>query len=131
MATGRRGFEGPTAVIAHEAILQRTPTSAHELASHVPRSLEAVISRALEKDRMHRYQSVSEIRKDLMQIQREINPRRRILRYSFVAAMLLLLVGLGAWRDWQGRNNGNGSSLGSLGFIRLDNQTGDVFFCPG
>jgi len=43
MATGRRAFEGPTAAMVHEAILQRTPTSAHELASHVPRSLEAVI----------------------------------------------------------------------------------------
>ncbi len=85
MATGRRAFEGPTAAIVHEAILHRTPTSAHELASHVPRSLEAVISRTLEKDRTRRHQSASEIRKDLMQIQREINPRRRFLRYSRIS----------------------------------------------
>jgi len=45
------------------AILHRTPTSAHELASRVPRSVEAVISRALEKDRTRRYQSASEIAK--------------------------------------------------------------------
>src|SRR5260370_13237250 len=105
MATGRRAFEGPTAAIVHEAILHRTPTSAHELASHVPRSLEAVISRTLEKDRTRRYQSASEIRKDLMQIQREINPRPPFLPYSFAAARFLVLVGLGAWGDLQGPNN--------------------------
>src|SRR6266446_5991011 len=131
MATGRRAFEGPTAAIVHEAILQRTPTSAHELASHVPRSLEAVISRALEKDRMHRYQSVSEIRKDLMQIQREIHPRRRFLRYSFAAAMLLLLVGWGAWRYWQVRNSVTLSPSDTIVLTDIDNQTGDAALGQG
>src|SRR6266403_589798 len=131
MATGRRAFEGPTAAMVHEAILQRTPTSAHELASHVPRSLEAVISRALEKDRTRRYQSASEIRKDLMQIQREIHPRRRFLRYSFAAAMLLLLVGWGAWRYWQVRNSVTLSPSDTIVLTDIDNQTGDAALGQG
>jgi len=131
MATGRRAFEGPTAAIVHEAILQRTPTSAHELASHVPRSLEAVISRALEKDRTRRYQSASEIRKDLMQIQREIHPRRRFLRYSFAAAMLLLLVGLGAWAFRQVRNSVTLSPSDTIVLTDIDNQTGDAALGQG
>ena len=131
MATGRRAFEGPTAAMVHETILQRTPASAHELASHVPRSLEAVISRALEKDRMRRYQSASEIRKDLMQIQREIHPRRRFLRYSFAAAMLLLLVGWGAWGYWQVRNSVTLSPSDTLVLTDIDNQTGDAALGQG
>jgi serine/threonine protein kinase/DNA-binding winged helix-turn-helix (wHTH) protein/tetratricopeptide (TPR) repeat protein len=131
MATGRRAFEGPTAAIVHEAILQRTPTSAHELASHVPRSLEAVISRALEKDRTRRYQSASEIRKDLTQIQRETNPRRRFLRYSFAAAMLLMLVGLGAWGYWQVRNSVTLSPSDTIVLTDIDNQTGDAALGQG
>jgi eukaryotic-like serine/threonine-protein kinase len=131
MATGRRAFEGPTAAIVHEAILHRTPTSAHEVASHVPRSLEAVIFRTLEKDRTHRYQSASEIRKDLMQIQREINPRRRIMRYSFAAAVLLLLVGLGAWGYWQVRNSVTLSPSDTIVLTDIDNQTGDAALGQG
>jgi len=131
MATGRRAFEGPTAAIVHEAILHRTPTSAHELASHVPRSLEAVISRTLEKDRTRRHQSASEIRKDLMQIQREINPRRRFLRYSFAAAMLLLLVGLAAWGYWQVRNSVTLSPSDTIVLTDIDNQTGDAALGQG
>jgi serine/threonine protein kinase/DNA-binding winged helix-turn-helix (wHTH) protein len=131
MATGRRAFEGPTAAIVHEAILHHTPTSAHELASHVPRSLEAVISRTLERDRTRRYQSASEIRKDLMQIQREINPRRRFLRYSFAAAMLLLLVGLGAWWYWQVRNSLTLSPSDTIVLTDIDNQTGDAALGQG
>jgi serine/threonine protein kinase/DNA-binding winged helix-turn-helix (wHTH) protein/tetratricopeptide (TPR) repeat protein len=131
MATGRRAFEGPTAVIVHEAILHRTLTPAHEVASHVPRSLEAVISRTLERDRTRRYQSASEIRKDLLQIQREINPRRRILRYSFAAAMLLLLVGLGAWGYWQVRNSVTLSPSDTIVLTDIDNQTGDAALGQG
>jgi len=80
---------------------------------------------------MHRYQSVSEIRKDLMQIQREINPRRRILRYSFAAAMLLLLVGLGAWRYWQVRNSVTLSPSDTIVLTDIDNQTGDAALGQG
>jgi serine/threonine protein kinase/DNA-binding winged helix-turn-helix (wHTH) protein/tetratricopeptide (TPR) repeat protein len=131
MATGRRAFEGPTAAIVQEAILHRTPTSAHEVASHVPRRLEAVISRTLEKDRTQRYQSASEIRKDLMQIQREINPRQRTLRYSFAAAMLLLLVGWGAWGYWQVRNSVTLSPSDTIVLTDIDNQTGDAALGQG
>ena len=131
MATGRRAFEGPTAAMVHESILQRTPTSVHELASHVPRSLEAVISRALEKDRTRRYQSASEIRKDLMQIQREINPRRRFLRYSVAATILFLLAGLGAWGYWQVRNSVTLSPSDTIVLTDIDNQTGDAALGQG
>ncbi len=65
MATGRRAFEGDTVAIIHEAILHQTAVPAHELNSAVPRQLDNIILKALEKDRSERYQSAAEMRKDL------------------------------------------------------------------
>jgi tetratricopeptide (TPR) repeat protein len=66
-----------------------------------------------------------------MQIQREINPRRRILRYSFAAAMLLLLVGLGGWGYWQVHNSVTLSPSDTIVLTDIDNQTGDAALGQG
>jgi len=48
-ATGRRAFTGQTAPVVHNAILQETPVSVRNLNPTIPRRLEAVIAKALEK----------------------------------------------------------------------------------
>ncbi|HUA00460.1 MAG TPA: protein kinase [Candidatus Aquilonibacter sp.] len=131
MATGRRAFEGQTAVIIHDAILQGTPISARKLASSVPRSLEALISKALEKDRARRYQSACEIRKDLLRIQKEIDPRRRILRRSFATAIVLSFLALGGWAYLRIRNTVTLSPTDTIVFADLNNQTGDPALTDG
>jgi eukaryotic-like serine/threonine-protein kinase len=130
MAAGKRPFEAETVAEIQNAILQGTPKPLRQVSPAASR-LDPVVAKALEKDRTRRYQSASEIRKDLMQIQREIHPRRRFLRYSFAAAMLLLLVGLGAWAFWQVRNSVTLSPSDTIVLTDIDNQTGDAALGQG
>src|SRR5215472_9286704 len=60
MATGQRPFVGSNAVTTLEAIMNRKPVSPLKLNPNLPPELEGIISRALEKKREKRYQSMSE-----------------------------------------------------------------------
>src|SRR5258705_7058257 len=65
MAAGQRAFTGATMARVLEAILNETTVPAHQFNSGVPRRLDRVITKALEKDRERRYQSAPEMRGDL------------------------------------------------------------------
>ena len=86
MAAGRRAFEGETVAEIHDAILHQPAAPAHDANPNVPRALDAVISKALEKDRERRYQSAAEMSKDLARVQRQVEPSRLRLRRWFGAA---------------------------------------------
>src|SRR6266403_4242005 len=88
MATGRRAFTGETAAVVHEAILNQLPAAVHDLNSAVPRGLNAVIAKALQKDRSQRYQSAAEMHADLERVRREMHPVRRRLRRWLASAAL-------------------------------------------
>src|SRR5258705_10177548 len=98
MAVGRRAFEGETVAEIHDAILNQTAALAHDVNSAVPRALDAVIAKALEKDRSRRYQSAAEMREDLARARKE--PGRRRMRRWVSAAALLLFVAIGYWFYW-------------------------------
>jgi eukaryotic-like serine/threonine-protein kinase len=92
MATGQRAFTGDTASALHDAILNQTPARARELNPELPPKLEAIINKALEKNRELRYQTASEIRADLESVKQAIQlhpPRRRWM-------LAAVLVGLTA-----------------------------------
>ena len=57
-----RAFTGETAAVVHDAILNQTPAAVQNLNAANPRGLDAVITKALEKDRSRRYQSAAEMR---------------------------------------------------------------------
>jgi serine/threonine protein kinase len=76
MATRQRAFPGDTAPVLHDAILNRTPVPARELNGQIPAKLESIITRALEKDRVARYQTAAEICADLEALQRMSVPNR-------------------------------------------------------
>jgi serine/threonine protein kinase len=65
MATGYQPFRGDSAEEIHNAILNFNPPSPLLGNPDLPPKLEAIISRALEKNRDKRYQSASEIAADL------------------------------------------------------------------
>jgi serine/threonine protein kinase/DNA-binding winged helix-turn-helix (wHTH) protein len=75
MAAGQRAFTGETAPILHDAILSHTPTPVRELNPALPAKLEAIVKKALEKDREARYQTASEIRADLESLRRRLEPK--------------------------------------------------------
>jgi serine/threonine protein kinase/dipeptidyl aminopeptidase/acylaminoacyl peptidase len=76
MATGILPFRGETSAVVTEAILNRHPTAAHQLAPELPAKLEEIINKALEKDRDMRCQSAAELRADLKRLKRSIDSSR-------------------------------------------------------
>ena len=73
MATGQQAFSGDAAAALHDAILNRAPVPPSDWNPELPHRLEAIIDKALEKEREVRYQTAAEICTDL---------KRRPRRYS-------------------------------------------------
>ncbi|PYV30248.1 MAG: protein kinase [Acidobacteria bacterium] len=76
MGTGRQAFSGSTSAVIHEAILNRQPVAASRLNPDIPRGLELILDKALEKDRKLRYQSASGPRVDLERLKRDLDSGR-------------------------------------------------------
>ena len=84
MATGQRAFTGNTTLIK-DAILNHKAVPVHDLNSTIPAKLEAIIDKAMEKDRECRYQCSAEMREDL---KRNPVPKWKVL----IGGMLVCLV---------------------------------------
>ena len=128
MAAGQRAFPGETRSAIHEAILNETPAPAHDLNAAVPRGLEAVITRTLEKDRSRRYQSAAEIRKDLARVRAETQPPRRHVRRWFAVAALLVVVATGLRLYLGFRSQMTLSDTDTIVLADISNQTGEPLF---
>lgn len=96
MTTGHRAFEGDTGPVLHAAIVGQTPTRVRQLNSQLPAKLETIITKALEKNRAHRYQSVIDMRADLQAVKRTIEPKTS-LRVAMLAAMVIIVGGGALW----------------------------------
>jgi serine/threonine protein kinase len=72
-ATGVMPFRGESPGVIFDAILNRTPVSPSRLNPEIPRELEHIINKCLEKDRNLRYQQASEVRSDLQRLKRNID----------------------------------------------------------
>ncbi len=65
MATGKAAFGGATDTQVFSSILEATPPPATESKPDLPRGLDAIISRCMEKNRERRYPSASDLHADL------------------------------------------------------------------
>jgi tetratricopeptide (TPR) repeat protein len=128
MAAGRRAFSGETAEAVHEPILHQTPTPARDLNTTLPRRLDAVLARALEKDRSRRYQSALDMRRDIERVRREAQPARRRTLRGLAAAGLVLVLATGTWSYWSVRNQVTLAPDETLVLADVTNQTGDPVF---
>jgi eukaryotic-like serine/threonine-protein kinase len=94
MATGRLPSEGATSGEICGAILHQNPASATERNVKVSGELQALIDKALEKDRNLRYQSAADMRADLQRLKRDTDSgrittsqvRRPIIKQSWSGA---------------------------------------------
>ena len=75
VATGERPFDGPTAVMTIDAILNSTPVPVRERNPKIPDEFDRIVSRLLEKDRETRYQSAADLRADLRRVGRNSDRR--------------------------------------------------------
>jgi eukaryotic-like serine/threonine-protein kinase len=131
MATGRRAFQGETAAIVHEAILHDNPSPAGTLGSSIPRRLNAIILKALEKDRARRYQTAKEMRDDLLLVQKDLRPVGSFSRkWLTIPAVLLVLLAAGVLY-WRHHSRIALAPSDTLVRAYLDNQTGDAAFEEG
>ena len=98
MASGERPFKGHTNLSVLSSILKDTPRPVSELREDVPRPLARMIQRCLEKQPEDRYQSASDLRRDLEDLKRDLDTgelltsttagRRRLLSSGTRRALL-------------------------------------------
>ena len=143
MTTGVLPFRGETSAVITDAILNRAPAAPVRLNPDVPAQLEAVINKALEKDRNLRYQGAADIRTDLQRLKRdsgsgqtavgaleaERKGARKSSRWITVAAASIVIVGLAvaAWLTFSRKVHAL-TDKDTIVLADFTNTTGDPVF---
>jgi serine/threonine protein kinase len=86
MATGQPSFGGSTIGVIFDALLNEAPTPASTLNPALPAGLDAILSKALEKDRELRYQTAADLRADLQRLARTLEPKTSSIRRAAIAS---------------------------------------------
>ncbi len=68
MATGKKPFTGTNVVMTLHAVMNSKPASPRSINPGVPTELEAIIGKAMEKDRNQRYKNATEMKADLAKL---------------------------------------------------------------
>ena len=71
MATGLQPFRGKSAAIIFDGILNHQPVPPTQINASLPERMNAIIDRALAKDRALRYQNAADLRGDLQQLMQQ------------------------------------------------------------
>jgi serine/threonine protein kinase/tetratricopeptide (TPR) repeat protein len=148
MATGNMPFDGESPVEICTAILRDQPEPPSQVSLLVFPELEAIIVKAMEKDRDLRYQHASEIRADLQRLKRDsesgryaalssgsvkkprvkLFPRKKTRRVviGFAGVVLAALLAGGLYHRWH-QPKGL-SDKDTVVLADFDNSTGDAVF---
>ncbi len=73
MLTGERPFGGDTPTSVLSSILKDTPRPLGELTPSIPRDVQRIVHRCLNKDPVRRYQSAIDLRNDLEQAKQDVD----------------------------------------------------------
>jgi serine/threonine protein kinase/Tfp pilus assembly protein PilF len=124
MATGKRPFPQVHTPALVSGILNSSPKSPRDLNPEIPRELENVILKALNKDPARRYQTAVELELDLKRVQqgrRPLGPRRLNNAWLYFGAFVLILIAaaIGAYVLQSPESKRNRRSVAVLGFKNL------------
>ncbi len=147
MVTGKKPFAGTNIVTTLHSVLHEKPLSPLISNPNLPLELEAIIGRALEKDRTKRYWSADEMKADLQRLQRKTDsgiskadlaksPQPKAsntfqrsssrLKYLLIITLGLLitvLAAVGTW--WFRQRNGTATGAKTIAVLPLQNLGGD------
>jgi serine/threonine protein kinase/tetratricopeptide (TPR) repeat protein len=137
MVTGSRPFDGPTAPIIFDALLNETPQSVRERKPNVPAELERIIGRCMAKNPGERFHSAHDLAFALRSIAGaagEPKPPRPAARFRLrtapVVAVLVILAGAG-WFFWRNRPVQSISSLAVLPFVNAGGSPDAEYLSDG
>ena len=77
MATGKKPFTGTNVVTTLHAVINSKPPSPRSINPAIPVELEAIIGKAMEKERSQRYQNAAEMKADLARLKKVTDPTLR------------------------------------------------------
>src|SRR3984885_1028564 len=126
MACGYQAFTGQTLMDVHQAILHQPPAPARARNPVLPRSLDLVLAKALEKDRNRRYQSATAMKDDLKRITPEVHSARG--RRAVAAGLLLAVGAVTVWRYEVYRHRIALAPTDTIVLAEVDNRTNDPIF---
>ena len=128
MATGRLPFEGDTAAAVFDHLLNRRQPPLLTFNPTLPRSLEIILDKALEKDPDRRYRSADEFLRDLREVPESIPPATNLFDQR------------GARSETRGAESGQreakneqnvSSSIAVLPFVDMSPRKDQEYFCHG
>ena len=152
MATGKKPFHGNNIVTTLDAVLHKKPIAPSQLNPLLPKELEGIIGKAMEKDRRNRYGSAEEIKTDLQRLKKETesglhksgllrestalrvvthtfqtaNPKQSYLLLLVTGLLISVLVALGTW--WYRHrvmHRPAAAPLNTTAVLPLQNMNGD------
>src|SRR5688500_375457 len=137
MATGQLPFQGATVATIFEGLLTKQPQAPSAIKAGVPRELDHIILKALEKDRDLRYQSAADLRADLKRLTRATaakavpplpRPGPAWRKPVFVGAPLLTAALVGAFLLYKQISMPALTEKDSVVLSSVVNRTGDTMF---
>jgi eukaryotic-like serine/threonine-protein kinase len=139
MCTGILPFRGDTSALIFNAILEHPPVPPVRINPDIPRQLEDLINKSLEKDCRLRYQHASEIRADLQRLKRDTEstriaatqvlpdkiPEHRKFWLVLATCIAVIVIGLGAVAAWLLRSSRT-VQIESIAVLPFINGSGDA-----
>ncbi len=149
MGTGRKPFAGKNLVATQYAVVYEKPVSPLTWNPALPQGFEAIMGKALEKDRDARYHTAASMRADLQQLKRETDsalnpkktgsstfmrasktfrksPRQRSMTYLLMGGLVVLFLAVVAGTAWMmKRTKGAGKANTTIAVMPFQNVGGN------